>query len=55
MSLPAVFESNRQKAKHLSNAKFVIFCQSAKKVFYKSSFSNLIPYSQFYVKICIIT
>jgi replicative superfamily II helicase len=35
MSLPAVFERDRQKGKDFSNAKFVIFCQSAKKAFYK--------------------
>jgi hypothetical protein len=35
MSLPAVFERDRQKGKEFSSAKFIIFCQTAKKAFYK--------------------
>lgn len=35
MSLPAVFERDRQKGKEFNSAKFVIFCHGAKKAFYK--------------------
>ena len=35
MSLPVIFERDRQRGREFNSSKFVIYCQSAKKEFYK--------------------